>query len=136
MILLDGNGPSELNRPKPSAQLVAWLEAGRPLFAVPTIALEELRYGISRPPAGQWQSSLLRFWRMTCEHFRGRIFSFDERAAGIYTVIATEAEHKVRHLNNTDGQVAPINVVHGMQIAIRNVSDSEAASVSLVNPWD
>ena len=56
--------------------------ANEPLLAVPAIALAELRYG----------TSLLRFWQMTCVRFRGRVFSFDERAAEVYGDVAARAE--------------------------------------------
>lgn len=58
MILLETNVLSELTRSSPSAQVIAWLGANDPLLAVPTIALAELRYGISRPPGGRRRASL------------------------------------------------------------------------------
>ncbi len=73
---------------------------------------------------------------MTCDHFRGRIISFDKRAARVYGEVAAETERKGRRLNVADGQIAAIALVHGMQIATRNLSDFEASGVSLVNPWD
>ena len=84
MILLDTNVLSELTRPRPSPRVVAWLEANEPLLAVPAIALAELRCGIARLPAGRRKTSLLRS--------RGRVFSFDERAAEVYGDVAARAE--------------------------------------------
>ncbi len=136
MILVNTNVSSELTRTNPSTQVVKWLEANDPVLAVPTIALAELRYGISRLPAGRRQSSLGRFWQMTCDHFRGRIISFGERAAPVYGEIAAETERKGRHLNVADDQIAAIARVHGRRIAIREISEFEASGVSLVNPWD
>ncbi|MYD72590.1 MAG: type II toxin-antitoxin system VapC family toxin [Acidobacteria bacterium] len=58
MILLDTNVLSELTKPRPSPQVVAWLKANEPLLAVPTIALAELHWGlqglgrIGREPVG------------------------------------------------------------------------------------
>ena len=136
MILLDTNVLSELTRPRPSPRVVAWLETNEPLLAVPAIALAELRYGIARLPAGSRQSSLLGFWRQTCDHFRGRIFSFDERAAEVYGDVAARAARRGTRLNVADGQIAAIALVHGMRVATRDVGDFEASGVSLVNPWD
>ena len=136
MILVDTNVLSGLTRLNPSTQVVRWLDAIEPVLAVPTIALAELRYGISRLHAGRRQSSLGRFWERTCDHLRGRIISFDERAAPVYGDIAAEAERKGRHLNVADDQIAAIALVHGMRIATRDISDFEASGVSLVNPWD
>ena len=47
MILLDTNVLSELTKPTPSVQVVTWLAVNEPSLAVPTIALAEVRYGIS-----------------------------------------------------------------------------------------
>ena len=136
MILLDTNVLSELTRSRPSPRVVAWLDANEPLLAVPTIVLAELRYGIARMPAGRRKSSLLRFWRMTCDRFRGRIFSFDGRAAEVYGDAAARAERGGARLNVADGQIAAIALVHGMQVATRDIGGFEASGVALVNPWD
>ncbi len=136
MILLDTNVLSELTKPRPSPQVVAWLEANEPLLAVPAITLAELRYGIARLPNGQRRSSLFRFWRTTCDRFRGRIFSFDERAAEVYGDVAAQAERNGRRLNIADGQIAAIALVHGMQVATRDTGGFEASGAELINPWD
>ncbi len=136
MILVDTNVLSELTKPTREARVVRWLEVNEPTLAVPTITLAELRYGIARLPRGRRRSSLLRFWQTTCEQFRGRIFSFDQRAAEKYGDVAAAAERAGRRLNVQDGQIAAIALVHGMHVATRNVSDFEAAVVAIVNPWD
>ena len=136
MILVDTNVLSELTRPTPEPRVIAWLEVHEPALALPTIALAELRYGIARLPDGRRRSGLLRFWRETCIQFRGRIFSFDQRAAERYGDVAAAAERSGRRLNIQDGQIAAIALVHGMRIATRNVGDFEAAGVAIVNPWE
>ena len=135
MILVDTNVLSELTRPTPEAGVVTWLEVNEPTLAVPTITLAELRYGIARLPRGRRRSSLMRFWRTTCDQFRGRIFSFDQRAAERYGDVAAAAERAGRRLNVQDGQIAAIALVHNMPVATRNAGDFEAAGVVIVNPW-
>ena len=134
MILLDTNVLSELSRRRPSPRVVAWHRQHEPLLALPTIALAELRFGIARPE-GRRKSSLLRFWTMTRDHFLGRIFSFDERAAASYGDLAAEAERAGRPINVADGQIAAIARTHTMSVATRDVSDFEVTGISLVNPW-
>ena len=136
MILVDTNVLSELTRPTPEPRVITWLEVNEPAIAVPTIALAELRYGIARLPDGRRRSGLLRFWHATCAQFRGRIFSFDERAAERYGDVAADAERAGRRLNIQDGQIAAIALVHGMSVATRNVGHFEAAGVVIVNPWE
>ena len=136
MILVDTNVLSELTKPKPEDRVVAWLEVNELALAAPTIALAELRYGIARLPRGRRRSSLLQFWQTTRDRFRGRIFSFDERAAEMYGEVAVVAERAGRRLNVQDGQIAAIALVHGMTVATRNVGHFEATGVEIVNPWE
>ncbi len=136
MILLDTNVLSELTRNWPAPQVTSWYEQHEPLLAVPTTALAELRFGIVRLPTGRRRSSLLRFWSKTRDHFLGRIFSFDERAASAYGDLAADAERAGRPMDVADGQIAAIARTHRMEVATRNVSDYEVTGVSLVNPWD
>ena len=136
MILVDTNVLSELTRPTPEPRVIAWLEVSEPALALPAIALAELRYGIARLPDGRRRSGLLRFWQATCTQFRGRVFSFDERAAERYGDVAADAERAGRRLKIQDGQVAAIALVHGMSVATRNVRDFEAAGVAIVDPWE
>lgn len=136
MILVDTNVLSELTKPKPEDRVVNWLEMNEPALAAPTIALAELRYGIERLPQGRRRSSLQQFWQTTRDRFRGRIFSFDERAAETYGEVAAVAERAGRRLNVQDGQIAAIALVHRMTVATRNTGHFEAAGVAIVNPWE
>ena len=136
MILVDTNVLSELTRPAPEPQVIAWLEVNEPSLALPAIALAELRYGIARLSDGRRRSGLLHFWQATCAQFRGRIFSFDERAAERYGDVAAAAERAGRRLNIQDAQIAAIALVHSMSVATRNVGDFEATGVAIVNPWE
>ena len=113
MILLDTNVLSELTRPRPAPQVVAWLEENEPLLALPAIALAELRYGIARLPAGRRQSSLLQFWNMVRDRFLGRIFFFDDRAAQAYGEIVATAERAGTPMHVADGLIAAIAFVNG-----------------------
>ena len=136
MILVDTNVLSELTRPQPATRVVEWLEVSEPALAVPAIALAELRYGIARLPKADGDPACCTFWQTTCDQFRGRIFSFDRRAAEVYGDVAAGAERAGRRLNVQDAQIAATALVHRMPIATRNVSDFEAAGVAIVNPWD
>ncbi len=136
MILLDTNVLSELTRPRPSPEVIAWLEGNEPFLALPAIVLAELRYGIARLPAGRRRSSLLKFWNMIRDRFRGRIFSFDERAAEAYGDLAAAADRAGTPVNVADGQIAAIALVHGMNVATRDIGDFEVSGVPLINPWN
>ena len=136
MILLGTNVLSELTRNRPAPQVISWYEQHEPLLAVPTTALAELRFGIVRLPNGRRRSSLIEFWSKTRDHFLGRIFSFDERAAATYGDLAAESERVGKPIDIADGQIAAIARTHTMSVATRDVSDFEVTGIPLVNPWD
>ena len=83
--------------------MIAWLEVNKPTLALPAIAPAELRHDIAHLPDGRRRAGLLRFWQATRAQFRGRIFSFDERAAERYGDLAAGAERAGRRLNIRDG---------------------------------
>lgn len=132
MILLDTNVLSE---PTPSAHVISWLDDNEPILALSAITLAELRYGIARLPDGKRKSSLIRFWDMTRDRFKGRIFAFDERTAEIYGDIVAEAEQQGQRLNVADAQIAAIALAHRMSVATRDTGDFENTGVTIINPW-
>ncbi len=135
MILLDTNVLSELTKPTPSAHVISWLDDNEPILALSAITLAELRYGIARLPDGKRKSSLIRFWDMTRDRFKGRIFAFDERTAEIYGDIVAEAEQQGQRLNVADAQIAAIALAHRMSVATRDTGDFENTGVTIINPW-
>lgn len=135
MILLDTNVLSELTRPTPSAHVVSWLDDNEPILALSAVTLAEFRYGIARLPDGKRKSSLIRFWNVTRDCFKGRIFAFDERTAEIYGDIVAKAEKQGRRLNVADAQIAAIALAHRMSVATRDTGDFENTGVTIINPW-
>ncbi|MCY4427344.1 MAG: type II toxin-antitoxin system VapC family toxin [Halieaceae bacterium] len=135
MILLDTNVLSELTKPAPSERVADWLAENEQRLALSAVTMAELRFGIARLPEGARKTSLLRFWQSTKEHFKGRIFAFDERAAEVYGDMAAAAERKGRRLKIADAQIAATAMVHKMTVATRDYRDFEASGIPLVNPW-
>ena len=136
MILLDTNVLSELTRPAPDPNVVAWLERNDERLALPSVALAELRYGIARLPTGRRQSSLFEFWDATRKRFIGRTYSFDDRAAEAYGDLAAATERRGARVQIVDGQIAAIAKVHRMSVATRDVGGFLHTGVVVVNPWE
>ena len=83
MIVLDTNVLSELMRPKPFAQVVAWvaLQPAAELFTT-AITEAEIFYGIELLAKSKRRDSLLAAAeKMFTEDFAGRILGFESEAA-------------------------------------------------------
>lgn len=89
MILLDTNVLSEIMRPMPDTEVVAWLDA-QPSDQVWVCAVTraEIELGIALLPDGQRKLRLQMAARgMFAEDFAGRCLPFDEEAAITYAAI-------------------------------------------------
>ena len=92
MIVLDTNVISELMKPSRSAEVIGWMSAqtAADLFTT-TITVAEILYGIEILPKGKRRDQLLREAEgVFGEDFSGRILMFDESAARMFALIATE----------------------------------------------
>lgn len=138
MILLDTNVLSEFMRPRPSASVVAWLDA-QPADEVYTSAISraEIELGLLLMPAGHRQEGLSQAAAaMFDEDFAGRCLPFDTDAARHYGRIVAARTRAGRPISVEDAQIAAIALTHGMQVATRNMTDFEVIDgLEVVNPW-
>src|ERR1700690_4405782 len=90
MIVVDTNVLSEVMKPVPSGEVLAWM-AARPasgLFTT-TITLGEVLYGLEIVPHGKRRTALERAIGIMFEdEFAGRILTFDRDAARAFADIA------------------------------------------------
>ncbi len=139
MILVDTNVLSELIRPTPASQVVAWArsQALSDIFTT-TITEAEILYGLSLLPEGKRESVLTTAAeQMLNGGLRGRVLPFDRAAARAYVEIAAGCRRAGRPIANADAQIVAIAKAHGaLWIATRNVRDFETCGVALVNPWE
>lgn len=138
MIILDTNVISEPLRPRPSARVVAWLDAQvvETLYLT-TITLAEVRYGIaSLPKGGRRQRLHDRFEGQFLPLFHGRTLAFDESATTAYAVLRARARAQGRVLGDFDALIASIASATGFMVATRDTAPFEAAGVAVVNPFD
>lgn len=137
MILVDTNVVSELMRPKPAPEVLAWF-AGQdvPALFLSTISEAELRAGAAYLPAGRRRDSLVAaIDAMVAEDFAGRVLAFDSAAARSYAVIAASRRAAGRPIAEADCQIAAIAHAHGAAVATRNVADFLGCSLTVIDPW-
>lgn len=126
--LLDTNIVSELTRPQPDPNCVAWLEAHAENCVISTITLAELRYGIERLAGGKKKADKEKAFRFLAEDYQGRFFDFDAASAVEWGRYAAELEaaHGAdwwKHFDLRDTQIAAIAREYGLTVATRNTKD-------------
>lgn len=138
--LLDTNVVSEIRRPQPDANVLAWLDSIDPdLFFLSVITLGEIRTGIDRLPEGRqrrflddWFTDELRPW------LTGRILPVTEELAERWGALDAQARRHGRTLNIADGLIAATAAEYDLVLATRNVDDFRdlGSGTAVLNPWD
>jgi hypothetical protein len=137
MTILDTNVLSELMRPKPSPEVVAWVgkQSATELFTT-AITEAEIFYGIELLARGKRREALLEAAdAMFAEDMDGRIFDFDSDAARVFSRIAAHRRALGRPISHADAQIAAIAQWRRAKLATRNVGDFHDCGVDVVDPW-
>nr|WP_315226695.1 type II toxin-antitoxin system VapC family toxin [uncultured Limnohabitans sp.] len=137
MIVLDTNVVSELMRPTPNADVLAWLDSqAADALWLNSVVLSELLYGIARMPEGARRAQLAQAVQaMLAEDFAGRVLPFDAEAAAAYADLVATRERQGQPVAMADAQIAAISLVHGASLATPNTKHFEGLGLSLRNPW-
>ena len=138
MIVLDTHVLSELMRPVPSPQVLAWLDAQTPdTLWLTSVSVAELLFGIARLPDGARKQAFAQAaLGMLEEDFANRVLNFDLEAASILANLAAASERAGRPMGLADGQIAAICLAHHASLATRNGRDFAQLGLQLINPWD
>lgn len=136
MIVLDTNVVSELMRPSPAAEVVAWLRR-QDLGSLTTTAVNvaEIRFGLARLRAGRRVAQLRRLVDDLLSTFPDQVLPFDGTAASVYGDLAAARERAGQPISALDAQVAAICLSHQARLATRNTRDFEHTGVELLDPW-
>lgn len=134
--LLDTCVLSELARPQPDAQVVAWLQT----VAVEDLALSvittgEILFGVAHLPKGRRQDRLARFYHERFRTFSERVLPITEPIAAGWAALRAQRQNMGRPLPVADGLIAATARHHGLTLATRNIDDFTQLELSLWNPW-
>ena len=137
MIVLDTNIISELMRPVPHTEVVAWVDgwpAGE--LAVTAVTVAEVLYGIARLDDGQRKEMLRALAKaMFEEDFGDRVLSFGAEEAELCGGLVARRQMQGHPISMADAQIAAISVCRGAKLATRNVGDFAGLPLEVVNPW-
>jgi predicted nucleic acid-binding protein len=135
LILLDTNILSELTKPAPNEQVVAWLAQTEPALAIPTIAIAEMAYGVEKLTEGKRRERLRTALKRLAESFENRLLPFDLAASWAYGDILAVARKAGRPMSVPDAAIAAIARSNDCTLATRNIKDFETTGLDLVDPW-
>jgi hypothetical protein len=138
LILLDTNVISELMRPAPDANVVAWLDRQQDkIIWICAITQAEILMGLALMPEGKRKQGLMDVAAaMFDEDFANRCLPFDSDAANHYANIIAERTRQGSPISVEDAQIASIARANNLSIATRNGKDfAGIEGLTVVNPW-
>lgn len=135
--LLDTCALSELVKPSPNGDVLAWINAQTDsnLF-ISSLTLGELLKGIEKLQDSKRKLSLTTWVNQIREEMADRILPFDHTTAGYWANLCANAEKQGKPLSVFDSLIASTAIQHGLIVVTRNTKDFEATPVILLNPWD
>jgi toxin FitB len=136
--LLDTNVLSELRRPKPNPNLVAFV-AAQPLdeIFISVVTLAELRFGIERitepvrrVALNDWLTNVVR------PMFDQRVLPITEDIMLRWRLLVEEGRKSDHTYSQPDLIIASTAIQHGLTIVTRDRREYDRARVAVVNPWE
>jgi toxin FitB len=137
VIVLDTNVISELMRPQPHSNVLAWMRAQpRALLHTTRINQAEILYGIAALPEGRRRTALAAAANaMFAEDFADRILPFGAAAVEHYTGIVLVRRRTGKPIEGFDALIAAIALAAGADVATRDIGGFAGCGLNLVDPW-
>lgn len=137
--LLDTNVVSELMRPQPATEVLAWIDAqGTGALAFSSVGCWEIRYGLACMTEGRRRKDLeRRFDALVRALFGAGIYDFTQAAA----VCCANLMRAKRDLGECldahlpDAMIAGIAAAEGLCVATRNAAEFDHCGVEWIDPW-
>lgn len=136
--LIDTNVISEVTRPKPHSDVIAFLhEVDEDRLFMSVVTIGELRRGVALKAEGKARSALDAWLRFDLvERFSGRIIDITPPVAERWGGLMAAAKRQGVALHVMDGFLAATALTHNHTLVTRNVRDFRRFDVPLLNPWD
>lgn len=135
--LVDTNVLSEVRRPKPDAQVMAWLDqvAEDDIFCS-VITLGELASGVARLEDSQRKRALAAWLTIDVPlRFGARLLPIQAETAMIWGKLTATRLAQGRPLPAMDGWIAATAMQHDLCVVTRNVKDFSDLGLRLLDPW-
>ena len=124
-------------KPEPHPAVRAWLndQAAETLY-LSSMMLAELLFGIGALPVGKRKDILRQALDGLMGLFRDRGLQFETGAARRYAELAVTAKAGGRGFPTPDGYIAAIAASRRFIVASRDTVPYNAASITVINPWE
>lgn len=132
--ILDTNVVSELARPAPSPQVIAFLQREADLW-MSTILFHELAYGLERVRDAARKPKLLAFIDAMKARFENRTLVVDMAVAETAGRLRAFAATRGRTLAPLDSLMAATAIAHDATLATRNTKDFLDLGIDVIDPW-
>ena len=136
--LVDTNVLSELKRPRPDPQVVAFLATcsiGE--LYVSTVTLMEIRFGIERASSPATRADLERWLaEIIRPMFASRVLEITEDVMLTWRRMVDEGRKAGRTFSQPDLILAATALHHDLTLVTRNGKDFAGLAVTILNPWD
>jgi predicted nucleic acid-binding protein len=135
--LLDTNVISELRRPRPHAQVVAFVGA-QPLetLYISSVSLAEIRFGIELVPDANRRAELSDWLTHKVRPmFDRRVLQVSEDVMLKWRLLVDEGRKAGHTFSQPDLIIAATALVHGLTVVTRDLGDYARARVPLRDPW-
>ena len=135
--LLDTNVLSELRRPKPDRNVVAFVRS-QPLGAcyISVVTLAEIRFGIEQIPGPERQADL-QAWLASAVRsmFAGRVLPISEDVMLRWRSLVEEGRRMRHTFSQPDLIIAATALHHGLTVVSRDAGGFARTGVNLLDPW-
>ena len=136
--LLDTCVISELIKPQPNQDVVAWLQsqAESDLY-LSVLSFGEIEKGIEKA-VNETRKSKLKLWveEDLKQRFKGRILAIDLDVCTKWGEIQAKTELLGKPMPSIDGLIVVSALVNNCIMVTRNVKDMQQSGVELFNPWE
>jgi toxin FitB len=135
--LLDTNIISELVKPRPEANVTAWIEStDESLLYLSVLTLGEIRRGIAVLPQSRRRATL-EAWldKDLCARFEDRILGIDREVADRWGLLTAAARNSGIVLPVIDGLLAATALEHNLTWVTRDTAQIPSMGVAVFNPW-
>ena len=103
---------------------------------LPSIALDELRYGVLRLPQGKRRDALQAMIESIARSYSDKVLPFDAKAAWISVEFRWAAHSLGFNPSVQDLMIAAIAHANDAVLATRNIKDVRFLDVAVVNPFE
>ena len=137
MYILDTNVVSELFRPRPDPNVVAWVDAqrGPDVYLTTTIEGELWAWAETQDKGKRRDRIFAEVDGIIHDYFGGRVLVYDREAARMFAIVYAERRAAGLSVNAADCQIIAIARLHGAAVVTRDLNDFTGSGIEVSDPW-